>query len=55
MNTKHLSTHIDAEGKFYPISFDDPMPTAHDMIFEITMGIAALVAFVCFILLVSAL
>ena len=55
MNTKHLANHIDADGKFYPIRFDDPIPTAHDMVFELTMGIAALVAFVCFIILVSAL
>ena len=55
MNTKYLANHIDTEGKFYPIRFDDPMPTSSDMLFELTMGIAALVAFVCFIIMVSAL
>ena len=55
MNTKHLANHFDTDGEFQPIYFIDNSPTFKDLVLELALGMAALVAFVCFIILVSAL
>ena len=53
MNTKHLANRMDADGKFYPMQFEET--SVKEFALEFALGMAALVAFVCFIIMVSAL
>ena len=55
MNTRKYANRFDTDGAYQPIYLIDDKPSFQQVVLETLFGLVALVAFICFILIVGVL